>query len=88
MIGFSRAVRDLVQLTSNKKAERFANTSVTADELERLGKLLADIANLKKSEVVKPAPITVLPADGTASVRQPSVKSEQTALEACVDTVA
>lgn len=88
LCGFSRAARNLVQLTRDKTARRFAETSLTADELERLGKLLIDIANIKKSKAVKPALTTAAPDDGTVSVGQSVVKAEQVALKASVDMVA
>jgi hypothetical protein len=87
LAGFSRAARILVQLTSNKKARRFAETSLTADELERLGKLLIDIANIKKSRTINPASIMALP-NGAISVWQPAVEAEQAAHQASVDMVA
>jgi hypothetical protein len=49
LLDFSSRVLELIRRTSNKKVERFAKTSVTADELAQLGKFLIAIADLKRS---------------------------------------
>jgi hypothetical protein len=82
-------VRDLVRVTGKqKRAEHFAETPVTADDLERLGTFLIAIANFKKSHADKPARIAALRDNGAASIGQPDVRTEHAALEACADTVA
>jgi hypothetical protein len=52
---FSARVQDLDRRTDKKPAQRFAGTTVPADKLARLGKLLTDLANLKKSDAAKPS---------------------------------
>jgi len=47
--GFSAALMDLVRRTKGTKLQRFAATSVPADDLARLGKYLSELAKLKKS---------------------------------------
>jgi hypothetical protein len=68
LVAFSTAVRELIRVTGNEKAERFAKTSVTADELARLGTFFTDIANLK----VSGADVPVLPGNGTAAAPEQS----------------
>jgi hypothetical protein len=46
---------ELHRTTDRRPPERFAATAVPVDVLARLGSLLTDIANIKKSEPVKPA---------------------------------
>jgi hypothetical protein len=88
LVDFSATVRELVRVTSNKRAERFAQTSVTADDLARLGELLTDIANIKKFEAAK-APVTALPDNGDVSTEQTAEDMKaNAALEASVDPVA
>ena len=88
LMGFSSVVCRLVQITRNKKAERFAKTSITADELETLGKFLITAANLKKSVAVKLAAITSAPDNDTGSVGQPAVGTDDALLETSADPVA
>jgi len=70
LIDFSMVVLELVRRTSNKDVARFARTSVPARDLTELSKFLADIANLKRSEVVKPTPVMAPHDDGTGSAEQ------------------
>jgi len=70
LIDFSMMVLELVRRTSNKDVARFAKTSVPARDLTQLSKFLADIANLKRSEVVKPTPVMAPHDDGTGSAEQ------------------
>jgi hypothetical protein len=67
LIDFSLRVGDLIRRTRNKEAERFANTSVTAEDLAKLGKFLTYLAALKNSEAVKPTPVMVLPGNSSVS---------------------
>ncbi len=60
---FSARVQDLDRRTDKKPARRFAGTTVPADKLARLGKLLTDLANLKKNDAAKP--VAALPGNGT-----------------------
>jgi hypothetical protein len=83
LMGFSSVVCRLIQITRNKKTGCFAKTSVTADDLERLGTFLIAIANFKKSQADKPARITARLDNGAASIGQPDVRTEHAALEAC-----
>ena len=66
LVGFSARVMDLIRVTRGKTAERFAKTSVKPGDLARLGELLTDIANLKKSTVVEPAPAVNAAVDAGA----------------------
>lgn len=81
LLDFSARVRELVRTTSNKKAERFVKTSVSAEELAYVGKILTDIANLKKSRAVRPTSPS-LENDVPSSLAPMDV--EQPALEAAV----
>jgi hypothetical protein len=54
---FTARVLDLITRTDKRPPEHFSATAVPADDLAKLGKYLADIANAKKSETVEPAPI-------------------------------
>jgi hypothetical protein len=49
LITFSAIVVDLLRRTAKQRPERFAATSVPADDLARLGKFLTDVASLAKS---------------------------------------
>jgi hypothetical protein len=69
---FSSVVCRLVQITRNKRAVRYAKTSVSVDELVWLGKFLTDIANLK----VSGAGGLALPGTGAASVERSAVNAE------------
>jgi hypothetical protein len=48
---FSGLVLELVRVTDKKRAERFDRTSVSANDLRKLGKLLTNVADLKESAV-------------------------------------
>jgi hypothetical protein len=85
LIGFSSVVCKLVQITRNKKAERYAKTTVSVDELASLGKFLTDVANLKMSG----ADVPVLSGNGIVSPEQSAGEMKaNAALEASVDLVA
>jgi hypothetical protein len=47
LIGFNERVLDLLQRISNNQPDRFAKTSVGADDLAKLGKFFADLAQIK-----------------------------------------
>jgi hypothetical protein len=66
---FTVQVLELNRRTDKRPPKRFAATAVPVEVLARLGKLLTDVANLKKSDAVEAAPAVVLP--GTASDEQP-----------------
>jgi hypothetical protein len=53
---FTARVMELDRTTHKRPPERFSATAVPVEVLARLGCLLIDIANFKKSETVKPAP--------------------------------
>jgi hypothetical protein len=57
LLRFTAAVCGLKQITGKNEADRFAKCAVDADTLAVLGQLLTDVANNKKSEAVKLAPI-------------------------------
>jgi hypothetical protein len=81
LIGFSSVVRRLGQITVNKRAERYAKTSVSADELARSGKFLTDVADLKMLE----SDVTVPPRDDAVSAADQSaenIKAERPAQDA------
>jgi hypothetical protein len=54
LIQFSATVMELVRKTAKQKPQRFAATSITPDDLAKLGNFLTDLANLKKHIVIKP----------------------------------
>jgi len=78
---FTVLVMELDRRTAKRPSQRFSATAVPVDVLARLGSLLTDIANIKKSGTVKPALTTV-------SVGQSVVKAEQAALEASTEEAA
>jgi hypothetical protein len=78
LMGFSSVVCRLIQITRNKKTGRFAKTSVTADDLERLGTFLIAIANFKKSHADKPARITARLDNGEVSAAEQSAEEIET----------
>jgi hypothetical protein len=49
---------DLDRRTAKRPSQRFSATAVPVEVLARLGNLLTDIANIKKSGTVKSAPST------------------------------
>jgi hypothetical protein len=53
VFNFTQVVLELHRLTKNNQPERFAKSSVAAEILARLGQILTDIVNIKKSEVDK-----------------------------------
>ena len=70
---FSTIAAQLVPLTKNRDARRFAKTVLSVDDLARLGTLLTEIADLKKSEDA---------LRSTAETSAPAVASELTAGDA------
>jgi hypothetical protein len=72
--------------TAKRPLERFFATAVPVEVLERLGNLLTDIANIKKSETAKPALITALRDNSTVPVGHPAVKADR--LPSSVEMVA
>jgi hypothetical protein len=74
---FTLLVLELDRRTAERPpSQRFSATTVPVEVLARLGNLLTDIANIRKSEAVTSA------LTGTVSVGQSVVKAEQAALEA------
>ena len=68
LIAFSTAVRELIRVTGNEKADRFAKTSVTADELARLGNFFTALANFK----ISADDVPVAFEDGTSAAPEQS----------------
>jgi hypothetical protein len=66
LLDFSAWVRELVRITRNKQVDRFAKTSVPADELAWIGNFLAEIADLKKLSTAEPPPTRSGRGDGSA----------------------
>ena len=52
---FSELVLELARITDKNGAEHFDRTSVSASDLRKLGKLLTDVADVKRSAVADPA---------------------------------
>ena len=59
---------ELNRSTAKRSPERFSATAVPVAVLARLGKLLTDVANLKKSDAVEATPVVV--PHGTVSDEQ------------------
>jgi hypothetical protein len=70
MRAFTGQVIELDRRTAKRPPERFSATAVPVEILARLGKLLTDVANLKKSDAVEPAQITALPDNGAVPADQ------------------
>jgi hypothetical protein len=68
--GFSAAVLDLDRRTAKRPPACFSTTAAPLEVLARLGKLLTDVANLKKSDAIEATPAVVL--RGTVSDEQPA----------------
>jgi hypothetical protein len=49
LLGFSAAVVELMRRIGKRDAERFAKTSIPADELAKIGNFFTTLANLKKN---------------------------------------
>jgi hypothetical protein len=73
---FTTLVMELEKRTAKRSAQHFSTTCVPAPMLERLAMLLAGIANIKKSEVIKPTGV-VLP---NASLREEIVVKAERAV--------
>jgi hypothetical protein len=83
---FTVRVLELDRTTKKKAPDRFSKTAVPLEVLERVGKLLIDIAKLKKSRAVEATLAVVL--GGTVSDDQPAVHAEHAAPKASIDGVA
>jgi hypothetical protein len=70
MRAFTVLVLELDRRTAKRPSQRFSATGVPVDVLARLGSLLTDIANIKKSGTVKPA----LSAGGGVTSVEPSAE--------------
>jgi hypothetical protein len=83
LYNFSSAVVEVIRITKTRKAKHFAKTTVPADDLARLGKLLTDLANLKES-VVKPTPTVISYGNVAVSPEQSAedMKAKHAALDA------
>ena len=84
---FTARVCDLVRRAGGQKLERFAATSVSADDLAELGKFLTDLANLKKRSA---KPTATVRGNDTVSVEQSAedMKAKHAAREAGGDQAA
>jgi hypothetical protein len=67
---FTERIMELDRTTAKRPPQRFSATAVPVDVLARLGSLLTDIANIKKSGTVKPAPS----AGGGVTSAEPSAE--------------
>jgi hypothetical protein len=65
LFDFSAHVLEVLRRVDKHKPERFAKTSIPADDLGRLGKFLTDLAQLKKSRA---KPTLVAGAAGNATI--------------------
>jgi hypothetical protein len=83
---FTSAVMGLIRTTKNREAKRFAKTAVPADDLARLGKLLTDLANLKKSGAFKPTATVI--SYGNVAVSPEQSAEEMKAKHAALDAAA
>jgi phage-related tail protein len=90
LFNFSSAVAEVVRITKNQVGKRFVNTSVPADDLARLGKLLTELAKLKKTGASKPTETVVSCGNATVSAEQSAenMKAKFVALEEQVDLAA
>jgi hypothetical protein len=81
---FSSTVVELIRITAPREAQRFRKTTVPADDLARLGKLLTDLASLKKSCTFRPTATVVSYGNTTVSPEQSAedMKAKHEALEA------
>jgi hypothetical protein len=67
LFDFSARVQDLIHRTAKHRPKRFSETSVSTDDLMKLGKFLTDLANLKKSDAVERGRSCVLEGNGNVS---------------------
>lgn len=70
MSGFNSYVTALGTKIGKHKVDHFLATPVPADVLAKVGNFLCDLAILKKSELVRPAPTTALTDNTTLSAQQ------------------
>jgi len=75
LLVFTAHTTGLYKATMKRPAEHFSATSISVEILEHLGNLFTGLAKLMRA---KAGPITVLPANGAASVEQPAVKPQYT----------
>jgi hypothetical protein len=90
LYNFSSAVAEVIRLTKNRAARRFAKTSVPADDLARLGKLFSDLANLKETRGSKPTVTVASCGNATVSPEESAekMKAKHAALEEQLDLAA
>ena len=67
---FTVQIMELHRRTAKRPAERFASTAVPIDVLVRLGKLITDVADLKKSAAAEATPAVV--PRGAGSEEEPA----------------
>jgi hypothetical protein len=80
---FTARLMELDRRTAKRPLQRFSATAVPVDVLARLGSLLTEIANIKKSGTVNPAS-----SMGNATDEPVATEPEHTALEASVEEAA
>jgi hypothetical protein len=88
LYNFSSAVAEVIRITKDREAKRFANTAVPADDLAKLGKLLTDLARTKKATA---KPMSLVAVDGnnvSAEQSAEDMKARHAALEALDDVAA
>jgi hypothetical protein len=82
---FTTYVMELRHKISKHKVEHFLPTTVSADDLAKVGKFLTDLAIAKKSEAIRSAAIVAVPEDGSD---RPAVRADGAVLETSTDLVA
>jgi hypothetical protein len=90
LYNFSTILAPLIRITKNQKAARFAKTRIPADDLARLGKLLTEVATLKKTGASKSTERVISCGNATVSPEQSAhdMKAKFAAIEEQVDVAA
>jgi hypothetical protein len=84
---FTTTVCELVRLTQGRKAKDFTRTGVSPDDLATAGKLLTDLAELKRSGAAKPRPMgngTESAAESGETRKKDNATLEEDESEGCV----
>jgi hypothetical protein len=69
---FAAHLMELYKGTNKRPPEHFSATTVPVEIIAQLGGFLTDLANLKKSEAVKPAPAAAFRGSGAISAELPA----------------
>jgi hypothetical protein len=90
LYNFNSAVVEVVRITKNQAGKRFVNTSVPADDLARLGKLLREVATLKRAGTSKPTVTAASCGNDTVSPEESAeeMKARHAAFEEQLDLAA